>query len=248
MKPILRIILLISFFGFSRAAICQDLEKSTWAHSGDIILTHNGISNIPAFSLKKPALLAFFHAGHSRFSIDPQAAFSLNGKPWFMNLWLRYKVVEQKKFELRSGMSWTLSFKEVQSKNSGDSPARINRASRYVFGELAPSWKFSDRVSLTLQYWYGHSLESDGVQQIHFTRLEGKFTRVPISRMFYVNVIPQVFYLNDDAGSGYFSAVTVRVGYRKLPLLLGVMCNQPIYARLDSKPGFIWNTHLLYTF
>ena len=98
--------LIINFNGF-----CQDnTPKKLIEISGKAHLTNNGISLIPTFSLEKPATIFDFSFSSNKISFDPELSFSLKGKPWFFLFWWRYKIINNKKFNLKLGINPSLDF------------------------------------------------------------------------------------------------------------------------------------------
>ena len=108
MKKLFFILFLINFDTFSQdKSLKKNIEISGKAH-----LTNNGISLIPTFSLEKPATIFDFSFSSNKISFDPELSFSLEGKPWFFLFWWRYKIINNKKFNLKLGINPSLDFKE----------------------------------------------------------------------------------------------------------------------------------------
>ncbi len=74
-----------------------------------VIAANKGVAPIPAFGIKKPAVLVFFNTKlgekglleHLEFS--PDIAFNSGSKLWFTDAWLRYnhwakKILSRKRF------------------------------------------------------------------------------------------------------------------------------------------------------
>lgn len=61
--------------------------------AGSAGLTNNGISLIPNFSLGDPAAIFNLSVSKGRLSFETDFNFSLEGKPWFILYWLRYKEI-----------------------------------------------------------------------------------------------------------------------------------------------------------
>ncbi|MCU0468164.1 MAG: hypothetical protein MUF58_06140 [Arcicella sp.] len=86
---------------------------------GQITVTNNGVSLIPSFSLGKPAVLFDLNIGKGRLSFDPMIRFGMNGKPWSFIFWWRYKMVQQKKFNLGVGAHPSVVFRDISVINNG---------------------------------------------------------------------------------------------------------------------------------
>ncbi|MEX0359384.1 MAG: hypothetical protein AB3N10_00220, partial [Allomuricauda sp.] len=133
---------------------------------GTVTLTHNGIALVPSFSLGEPALLVDLKFRKGKFSFEPDMRFALEGRPWSMLFWFRFKTIEKKRFSLRTGIHPALNFRTVNVIRDGMTED-ILESRRYLAGELAPSYKISDRVSIGMYYLYGRGFDA-GVKQINF--------------------------------------------------------------------------------
>src|SRR5689334_9920697 len=79
-----------------------DSTRAPGTMGGSVTVTNNGISLLPNFSLNKPAGLIEMNVGR-RLTFDPQYRFALEGKPWSMIFWARYKLIRGEKFRLGIG-------------------------------------------------------------------------------------------------------------------------------------------------
>jgi hypothetical protein len=106
-----QLIFLILFFGLVLNSFAQktDSTKKVYHFSGNALVTNNGISFIPTFSLGKPATIVNLSMGDKRLSFEPEFRFSLEGKPWSILLWGRYKIVNNDKFKFTAGTHLGLS-------------------------------------------------------------------------------------------------------------------------------------------
>jgi hypothetical protein len=216
--------------------------------SGTITLTSNGISPIPAFSLGKPAFLAFLSMGKKRFSYDPQMAFSYKGVPWFFNNALRYKLVDKRKFLFRPGLIWGLGYSYPLMLKNGSNHI-ISRAERYLWFESTMRYVFSSRVAISSTTYSGHGFEHDGIEYINFASVMGNFTKIPLYKRVYFNFFPQVFYLNmENESEGFFTSGIFGLGYFGFPVTVSVQMNETIHTNLSPDPGFKWNISLNYDF
>ncbi|MFC2125215.1 hypothetical protein ACFLU5_10415 [Bacteroidota bacterium] len=81
-----------------------DSTKPPLRFSGEVTLNSNGIAPIPAFAFGKPTIMGSFKLEKKRFSYNPQLSYGLNFKPWIIDNWFHYKLVEKPKFELKTGI------------------------------------------------------------------------------------------------------------------------------------------------
>ena len=140
---------LIFFFIFT-VSYSHEKADSTRAKLkayGTISLNSNGIAPIPAFSLDKPAVIAAITLAKNRFSYDPLFAYSLDFRPWIIDNWLRYKIVDKPALEFRIGIDISTFFSEY--KVPGEV---ILQAQRYIITELAAVYKYSPNSSSCLMH------------------------------------------------------------------------------------------------
>lgn len=106
----------ISFTFFtSQAQDSTTKKKEDFKMGGTISVTNNGISLLPTFTLGKPAAIFDLSLAGKRFSFEPQFRFALEGKPWSMIFWWRYKVVNSSRFLLKVGAHPAIAFKRLAS-------------------------------------------------------------------------------------------------------------------------------------
>jgi len=217
----------------------KDSTERGWHVSAMVRATSNGISNIPAFSLKKPALLVYLTIKNNRFTYEPQMAYSFSGTPWFMNNWFRYRIIQHNNFVLRTGATWTLSFQKYITPQN-----EITRVYPYLALEAASTCIFSGQSSLTLGYWYEHGFESGSLKTIHYLFLVEDLI-IGLRKGFYIEALPQIFYLNlGTSGDGLFGSAIVGLKHKKIPLALSLQINDPLTTAFSPSPEFAWNVSL----
>ena len=113
--------LCILFIFISSTIFSQDSNNVNLINhiSGRIATTNNGISLIPTFSLGKPALLFTLSLGKNKLSFEPDFNFSLEGKPWSMLFWWRYKIAQRDNFSMRLGINPNFSYRTINTYNNG---------------------------------------------------------------------------------------------------------------------------------
>jgi len=153
----MKCILLFCFLFLSLFVIGQDTanKKTGLQFSGVIKINTNGISSVPAFSLDKPAINGTLSLAKNRFRFDQEIAFSMEGIPWFLESYFRYKVVDGKKFNFTACAMWGIgySYSEVML---DEKMRAIAKAQRYVFLQFTPSWYLSEKVSVNLITYHGY--------------------------------------------------------------------------------------------
>ncbi|RLD90476.1 MAG: hypothetical protein DRJ29_15405 [Bacteroidetes bacterium] len=80
-----------------------------------VSINSNGIAYVPAFSLDKPAVIGTFSLIKGRFSYDPMLAYGLDLKPWIIDNWFHYLIVDRPVFEFKAGAVISAFFSEYET-------------------------------------------------------------------------------------------------------------------------------------
>ncbi len=243
-----RFLLCLVYFGVQIAPIwAQDNSGSRQPLqiSGSAAVTNNGISLVPSFSLEQAAAILNLTLQKGNFSFEPELAFSLEeGRPWYQIYWLRYRILNEGKFKLRSGAHLGLNFARIQDDQGEDAI----EAERYLTAELAPSYEFSEKLSLGIYYLTSRGFDIDNNTPLHFLTLNAEFTGLRVSPTLYMEIIPQVYYLNSFGdGEGYYLTSVFKLSKINFPLTLSTNMNKALSTNIDGK-DFLWNLTLTYQF
>lgn len=230
-----------------RIAAQKDSTQYKPEFSGVITLTSNGISQIPAYSLDKPAISAFFYLKLKRFSYEPDINYGVDGRPWGMGNSFMYLVLDRKKLKFKSGLALGLAFSYPELLQDGVL-VKINKSERYLIAKLLPSYVISEKMTLGVNYWYARNLERKSIRTINFLSAALSIAHVSLIRKIYFSVLPQIFYLDVDGDDGLFFSPTAAIGVKDFPLYLSSQVNTTIYQNMTSDPGFKWNVALNYMF
>jgi len=163
--------------------------------SGVITLTSNGISQIPAYSLDKPAISAFFYLKLKRFSYEPDINYGIDGRPWGMGNSFMYLVADKKKLKFKSGLALGLAFSYPEVLQGGEM-IKINKSERYLIAKFIPSYLISNKTTLSINYWNAHNLEQKSINSINFLSAVLSILNVSVSQRIYCSIFPQIFYLS----------------------------------------------------
>ena len=223
-----------------------DSTKPTKHFSGTASITNNGIALVPNFSLEKPAVLFIMSLGGERFSFDPDIRFGLDGKPWTMLFWARYKLITQSKFRLHTGAHLGMNFRNTLI-SINNIPSENSIARRYLAAELAPNYYFTKNISAGAYYLYSRGLDDGTTKNTHFLTLNANFSHLTLTKDFYLRFNPQVFYLYQDGREGYFATGLVALAKNNFPLSLSYLVNKRISGIILSK-DFINSFSLIYSF
>lgn len=211
--------------------------------AASVSINSNGIASIPAFSLDKPAVIASLSFIKGRFSYDPVLAYGLNMKPWFVDNWLHYKIINMPEFILRTGLNFSTFFS--QSRMEG---ATILRGERYFAGELAGFYKIGTNNTLSLMYWSDNGIEP-GTISGHYISLADEIADVRLGDNFLFGAAGQLFYINyDGPNDGLFISPRVSLAIRDFPVSVYLQATQVLTSNITPSPGFKWNAGLQYNF
>ncbi len=242
---------LFLFICIASAAFAQQNDSTkVVAHiSGNAAVTNNGISLIPNFSLEQPAAIFNMSLEKGRFSFDPEFTFSLEeGRPWYQLFWLRYKLVNKGKFRLGAGTHLGLNFVR-KDQPPGSDPERLIVTERYLVGELVSTYTISKNVSVGLYYIVSRGYDIGKTKPTHFLTLNASFTNLKLSKRLFLNITPQVYYLDlFGNGGNYYATSSFTLGLTGSPFTLSSIINKAIKTDIADSKDFIWNLTLNYSF
>ncbi len=238
--------LLLSHVSFSQVQDSTQVKPQSF-FSGNIVVTNNGMSLIPSFTLGKPALLFELSIGKNKLSFDPLIRFALDGKPWSFVFWWRYKVLTEGKFRLHVGAHPAINFRTIPVSINNET-RDIQQVRRYLATEVAPSIMISKNFSLGMYYLYSRGLEEDATKTTHFVTVNGSISQIKITKDVFLKVAPQLFYLMLDNEDGFFSNATLTLTKQNYPFSVSSVLNKSITSNISSSKSFVWNISLLYSF
>ncbi|WP_298354661.1 hypothetical protein [Runella sp.] len=238
---------LLFIFVFQKT-FCQkpDTTHTPLTFNGTINVTNNGFSNIPSFSLGKPATIINLTVGGKRTSFEPELRFSLEGKPWSFLFWLRHKVIRRPKYQLSVGVHPGFNFRYEDAVIKGvESNYIVTR--RYLTEELNQNFVVNKQVSMSLYYMYGRGIDVGTTKNTHYLSLRAAFSNLKITKDITGRLNPQVFYLKTDDKEGFFVAASLGIAKKNWPISIGAMMNQKIKSTIVTQ-DFNWNVGLNYVF
>jgi hypothetical protein len=243
---ILKCFLTLIIICFVLTVEAQDENSEKVRHfSGNISVTHNGISLIPTFSLGRPAAAFELSLGGERLSFDPEFRVALDGKPWSFVFWLRYKLLRSEKFNLHVGAHPAMVFRTIPNYNG--SSQELIAIQRFLAGEIAPSYSFSDNFQIGLYYLSGVGLEADGPQRSQFLAVNSTVTNIKVTDNFFLNLRPQIFYLKMDQLDGFYANASVSLAKKEFPIAIASIVNRTLKSHIPGG-NWVWNVSLVYTF
>ncbi len=231
---------------FTSTVLAQTTEKkaSDLNYKTTLSVTNNGISLIPTFSLGEPAAIWEMSIGN-RLTFDPQFKFSLEGKPWVVVLWWRYKLIDSGKFRLGMGAHPGLLFSEIEA-DVDDQPKDIIQTKRFLVGELVPRYLINDKISVGMYYLYSRGLQ-EGLKNSHFLTVNANFSSIPLAGKTNLSISPQFYYLKMDENDGFYFTSSFTVSRKDCPVSVSSVINKTINSNIGGSKDFIWNVTLNYT-
>jgi hypothetical protein len=223
-----------------------DSTQNTRTFSGNFSVTNNGFSNIPTFSLGKPAIIFNLVAGGKRTSFEPEIRFSLEGKPWSFLFWFRQKMVLKPKYQMTYGIHPGLNFRYQNAVINGvESIYTIERL--YITQELNQNFPITKNFATSFYYSYGHGVDVGTVKHTHYVSFRAAISNLKIAKDVSMRINPQVFFLNTGYKNGTYFASNFGVYKKNWPVWIGGIINQKLKSDIVSK-DFNWNISLNYMF
>lgn len=213
---------------------------------GAATITNNGISLLPSFSLGKPAAIFDMQVGR-KLTFEPQFRFALNGKPWSIIFWWRYRFFNDRKFQLRIGAHPAIAFSTKTVISDGVTTDMLT-AQRYLAAEISPDYHITKKISVGMYYLIAHALQDYGVQNSNFVTLNCKITDIKISKKVSIYLYPQFYYLKMDEMDGFYFSSTQGLAIKNFPLSIQSIISQPIQSDITGGEDFVWNVSLIYSF
>lgn len=236
--------LFISILSFSQA---DDSTSTKTQFSGSITITNNGFAIIPTFSLNSPAAIFNLAWRKNKFSVEPDIRLVPDGSKGGMLLWLRYRLIEQKKFSLRAGVHPAFSFiRKTISENGVDT--EITQMLRFAAFEIVPNYQITPHWSVGAMYLEGHGLQNYGPQTTRVLFLNTNISNIKLGGDFRFTFIPIVYFLNTDNSTGNYFSATGILSNTKLPFSIQSTINQTFTSNIAGNQDFMWNVGLTYAF
>jgi hypothetical protein len=224
-----------------------DSTKATTTFSGSVTATNNGFSIVPTFSLNSPAAIINLSWRRKKISFEPDIRLVPDGSKGGMVFWLRYRLIENKKFSLRVGAHPAFSYIRRTVTDNGVS-TEITEMLRFAAFEVVPNYQITPNWSVGAMYLQGHGLQSHGPQNTHVLFLNTGITNINLGGDFRFHFIPIVYFLKVDNSVGKYFTATAILSNKKLPVSIQGTINQTISSNIAGNQDFMWNVGLTYSF
>lgn len=229
------------------SAQTTDSTKHITHFSGTVGLTNNGFSIIPSFSLNSPAVITNLSWRKKRFTFDPDIRLVPDARKGGVLLWLRYRIIDGKKFSLRAGVhpAFTLIRKTIVE--SGDS-TEITEMLRFGAFEVVPNYQITKNWSIGATYLQGHGFQSHGPQTTRVLFLNTGISNIRLGGGYRFHFFPSVFFLYTDGFTGSYLTATGVFSKNNFPFTLQGTINQTFKSDVPDNRDFMWNVTLNYNF
>lgn len=206
-------------------------------------LTNNGISNVPNFSLNKPALTSYFNISKGRLSFDPQIHVSTQFKPWQNSYWFHYKLVDHANFKLRAGTGLTFSFDYSSIIDKGVRKSLITGNS-YFNVDLSANYIVNKHLTISPLYIHGKGREKSAAGYLHFISLATNIQNINLGTKSKAAITPQIYHVLLDGLNGDFFSTSVAILNNQSPFSISAMINTPIGHANTLPADFVWSASL----
>jgi len=230
------LLLVFSLFAIQGFGQTQD----TLSFNADIGLTNNGISNVPNFSLNKPAITSYLSFTRGRFSFDPQIHFSTEFKPWQNSYWLHYKLIDQANFKMRTGTGLNFSYDYGSVIADGVQKSLITGHS-YFNADLSADYTVNKYLTISPIYLYGKGREKSGAGYLHYVALVTNFQNIDIGSQLKMAISPQIYHVLLDGLNGDFFSTNLALQSKQSPFSISAMMNTPIGHSNTLAADFVWS-------
>jgi hypothetical protein len=224
-----------------------DSTQAVSTFSGSVGITNNGFSIVPVFSLNAPATIINLAWRKNKISFEPDFRLVPDLTKGSLLFWLRYRLIENKKFSLRVGTHPALSLIRKTVIDNGKE-LEVTEMLRFVAFEVAPNYQITPNWSVGAIYLNGNGLQKHGPQTTHVLFLNTSISNIKLVGDFRFQLIPMIFFLNLDGTRGDYFSGTGIISNTKSPFSLQGTINQTFKSNVAGNQDFMWNVMLAYRF
>ncbi len=233
-----------SVFSFAQS---EDSTKAPMIFSGNVGFTNNGFSIIPTFSLDHPAFVANLSFRKKKLSFEPDIRLVPNAEKGGLIWWVRYRLVDNKKFGFRIGAHPAFTLIRRTDTENGTTK-EITEMLRFLAFEAVPSYQFNKKIGVSAMYLQGNGLQKHGPQLTRVLFLNSSINNIGLGKNLYFNLFPSIYFLYTDGSRGDYLTITVALAHKKLPFSLQSTINQTFTSNIPGNKDFMWNVTLNYNF
>lgn len=238
------LLLFCSYLSFAQS---EDSTQTPMVFSGNVGFTNNGFSIIPSFSLNAPAFVANLSIRKNKFSFEPDIRLVPNAEKGGLIWWLRYRLVDHKKFGFRVGAH--PAFTLIRRTDVEDGKTKeITEMLRFIAFEAVPSYQITKKWGISAMYLQGNGLQNHGPQRTRVLFLNTSITNIDLGKNLSFNLFPSIYFLNTDGFTGNYLTATGSIAHKKWPFSLQSTINQTFKSNILNNKDFLWNVTLNYNF
>ena len=244
-----RVMSLLFMVSYSLILSAQKSDSATarlYNFGGAVTVQSKGISTIPNLTLGKPAMIFDMSVGR-KLTFEPQFRFSLEGKPWAMVFWWRYKIFTGDKFKIDARANYSLAFKTITDTSSGKSQDFI-RTTRYLAGALSPNFQINRYLGVGMYLFYTKGLEKYITQNTYMVSFRPSISNIPITKNIVARFGPEIYYLIMDDKDGVYLNTTLLISKKNFPLSISALANRSLKTDIPANYDFLWNVGVVYSF
>lgn len=223
-----------------------DSTKKETQFALSALVTNNGISVVPIFTLGKPATIINFTVGR-KFTFEPEFRVSLEGKPWSFLYWFRYKLAKTPKYSLNIGAHPAIVFRTIPVSINGNNE-EVLRAQRFLAAEVSQNYRFNQHVNLGFYYLVGAGSVENKTKPTNLLSLRGGYNNIKIGKEFTAGLNAQLIYLYTNGEEGSYINATATLAHKKSPIALSYFYNQPINTNITGGLLPVWNVAATFAF
>jgi hypothetical protein len=191
--------------------------------------------------------MAFFEAKKKRFSYCPQFAFDSEGKPWYMNQWLRYQVIDKSNFSYRSSVSYSFLYKPSEEVKD-EVVVPIIKIDRNIIFEQLLVVTMTAKTALVFAHLHGMPTTRDGIN-LDLVTIGTNTKGIKIAKKLAMDIAPSIFYLTYTGGNeGLFTTENISFQYEKFPVSIGFQATEPLWMKNLNVKSFNWALSAIYAF
>ena len=228
------------------AVTTVDSTKKEIQFATSALITNNGVSVVPIFTLGKPAAIINFTVGR-KFTFEPEFRVSLEGKPWSFIYWFRYKIAKTPKFSWNIGAHPAIIYKTIPVTINGNNE-EILRAQRFLAAEMSQNYRLNKHVNFGFYYLVGAGSVENKTKPTNLLTLRGGYNNIELGHGFIAGINSQLIYLFTNGEEGSYSNATISFTKKNSPIALAYFYNQPINSTITGGQLPVWNISATYTF
>jgi hypothetical protein len=249
-KLVMTVLLLMSLLSLTKTAFPQgtlSLDNKLNV-SGNLSITNNGISIVPALGLGKPATLFNLSVG-KRFRFEPEMDFSIDGKPWQYLFWFRYDLINNGHLLATVGANTAYLFRTVPALIKGQNQSKDIIQVRQVLGsDLNARYTITNNFNIGFYYLYGYGFQSSVPTYTDYLSVYSSISPISLFSDLYMDLRPQIYYLKIDAVNGFYLATDLTLGLRDIPVTISSTVNKIIDSTISGNADPLWDVSLNYSF